>query len=124
MINRGCSSQIDKLVRASYPKCEKIEGEMRYFELDKIGWTKRRFSGRGWLNEFDGNSGIVPTEQIEVTFTIWAVGEDIMFSLFRVLLNHTDATDYLLPIFLALFTFSYCNYGGWQGNLFNIFFFE
>lgn len=120
MINKRCSSKIEELVRASDPSLGQLEGEMRYCILKKASWTTRLFIGEAR----NDRSLYEPMKQIEVPISVRAVWKEIMFSIFRVLVNHTVATDYLLPIFLALFTFTYCNYGNWQGNLFNIFFFK
>ena len=121
MINKRCMPKIDELVRASHPNIANLEGEMRYCILEKISWTNRLFSGSMWVN-YDPKPGKVSQKRIEVPINISAVWKEIIISIFRVLVNHTVATDYLLPLFLALFTVIYCNYSDWQGNIFKIFF--
>lgn len=111
ILNCISKEKIKRLIKVKYPKSMEINAD--YHQLKSRNW---KYFGQ----EDVSKSGIQGTEirNFEMTISNKKFIKELIVSFFHVSINRSAFTDYILPLFIAIFAMFYC-FKGWQGSLAN-----
>ena len=116
-----CSPKVAELARRNYKPSIYNLTMFNYNYMKKINWYTREFSDR----EIETDElGSPIGNRVSFSIKIWSLWKELLRSYYQVIIKQSMGTDYFFPFIFSLLVFYYCNYGDWQGNLFNIFFFK
>ena len=116
MLTEKCRGKIKSLVTAKHPDAQGSSQMFDYNILKKVNWYSILFIGQEPIK----NDVYDQSKKFEMNIPIWLLWKEIMKSYYHVFFNQSIMTDYVFPVLFALFTFTYCNLGNWDGKILNL----
>jgi hypothetical protein len=103
------SRKMNEIIVLSYPDLDTRHFIVKYSQFGRVGAFKKRYFAKA--------HSALQGKDIDITISTWKFWREWAKAIVLFVRNHSQFTDYILPILVAVFTFVYCGMLGWQGSI-------